>query len=150
MRVIRILLAAVLVFSSVRGFSQASDAEIIKKLNRVFLDAIVNRDTTALGNILADDFMLINPGGMKRNKADNLAGLLMQNQRVDKIDIDSVLVKMLSGEVGLIAAWTTNVITAEGKTTTLKICYQDVYMKRAGGWKAVAAHVTLLDSKEDK
>ena len=145
MRTMRILLvAAVALLSSVKGFSQTGDAEIIKKLNRGFLDAIVNRDTASLSKILADDFMLINPGGIKRNKADNLAGLLMRNQRVDKIDIDSVLVKMLSGEVGLIAAWTTNVMTAEGKTTTFKICYQDVYMKRASGWKAVAAHVTLL------
>jgi len=129
---------------SLNGYGQSDDAETIKKLNRGFLDAIVNRDTAALSKILADDFLLINPGGIEHNKADNLAGLLIPNQRVESIQIDSAHVRMLSNEVGLITAWTTNVVTANGATSKFKICYQDTYMKRKLGWQAVAAHVTLL------
>ena len=43
---------------------QNNDIETLKKLNRDFLNSIVNRDTSTLSKILADDFLLINPGGM--------------------------------------------------------------------------------------
>jgi ketosteroid isomerase-like protein len=149
-RIMALLPVIALLLCSLNSFSQSSDEETIKKLNRGFLDAIVNRDTAALSKILADDFMLINPGGIKRNKADNLAGVLTPNQKVVSVDIDSAQVRMLSGEVGLISAWTTNVISSGGITTELKISYQDVYMKRKQGWQAVAAHVTVLNSRQVK
>jgi ketosteroid isomerase-like protein len=122
---------------------QNNDIEALKKLNRNFLNSIVNRDTGTLSKILADDFILINPGGIKRNKADNLSGAMVSNQKIS-VDIDSVEVRLLSGEVGLVTAWTNNKINADNKETKFKICYQDVYMKRRNKWVAVAAHVSLL------
>ncbi|HXB30282.1 MAG TPA: hypothetical protein VNW49_10705, partial [Puia sp.] len=85
------------------------------------------------------------PGGMKRNKADNLSLVLASNQKMS-VNIDSVEVRMLSGEVGLVTAWTNNKIEADNKETVFKICYQDVYMKRRNKWVAVAAHVSALSS----
>jgi hypothetical protein len=127
-----------------RGLGQAQDIETLKKLNRNFLNAIVNRDTFTLSHILADDFMLINPGGAKRNKSDNLSSALMTNPHVVSVDIDSVEVRLLSSDVGLVSAWTTNVVEANGHTETFRISYQDVYMKRRNNWVAVAAHVASL------
>ncbi len=131
------------------SYSSAAQNDIatLKKLNRSFLDAIVNRDTASLSNILADDFILINPGGFRQDKAHNLANVILPNQQVLSVDIDSVDVRLLSINVGLVAAWTTNVINADGTKSTLKISYQDVYMKRKNKWVAVAAHVTLLEAK---
>jgi ketosteroid isomerase-like protein len=136
-------LTALLIFCTVRSSGQNPDIETLKKLNREFLNSIVNRDTATLGKILADDFILINPGGMKRNKADNLSSAMISNQKIS-VDIDSVEVRMLSGDVGLVTAWTNNKIEADNKETRFKICYQDVYMKRRNKWAAVAAHVSLL------
>jgi ketosteroid isomerase-like protein len=140
-------LSAYLVIFSLRTSGQNQDVETLKKLNRDFLNAIVNRDTTALSNILADDFILINPGGAKRNKADNLAGVLTPNLQVVSVDIDSVEVRLLSADVGLVTAWTNNKMDANKKETTFRICYQDVYVKRKNKWVAVAAHVSSLDSQ---
>jgi hypothetical protein len=139
-------LTALLIFFSIRSSGQNPDIEMLKKLNRDFLNSIVNRDTATLSKILADDFILINPGGIKRNKTDNLFSALASNQKIS-VDIDSVEVRLLSGEVGLVSAWTNNVIITEKDKTTFKICYQDVYMKRRNKWVAVAAHVSLLGTK---
>src|SRR5580704_18099810 len=109
-------LSIILISFSFQSPGQNPDIETLKKLNRDFLNAIVNRDTTTLSNILADDFMLINPGGIKRNKADNLSNALTPNQKVS-VDIDSIEVRLLSGEVGLVTAWTNNVITTEKDNT---------------------------------
>ena len=119
---------------------------MLKKLNRDWLNAIVHRDTLSLSHILADDFILINPGGAKRSKADNLASVLLPNQQVVSVDIDSEMVRMFSGEGGSITVWTTNTVDVGGVRKIFKICYQDVYMKRRNKWVAVSAHVSLLES----
>ena len=134
------------IFLSQQSSGQIQDKEMLKKLNRDWLNAIVHRDTLSLSHILADDFILINPGGAKRSKADNLASVLLPNQQVVSVDIDSEMVRMFSGEVGSITVWTTNTVDVGGVRKIFKICYQDVYMKRRNKWVAVSAHVSLLES----
>lgn len=124
-------------------YAQNADVTKIKQLNRQWLDAIVQEDSAALGRILADDFVLINPGGMRRTKADNIS-LHNPGQRVTGVDIDSQYVRMLTDDVGIITVWTTNHITQGTEKVVLKICYMDVYQKKNKLWKAVAAHVTVL------
>jgi ketosteroid isomerase-like protein len=138
-----IYLTSLLTLFTINSSGQNADIETLKKLNRDFLNSIVNRDTATLSKILADDFILINPGGIKRNKADNLSGALVSNQKIS-VDIDSIEVRLLSDNVGLVTAWTNNVIITEKDKSAFKICYQDVYMKRKNKWVAVAAHVSLI------
>jgi uncharacterized protein (TIGR02246 family) len=123
--------------------AQSADAITIKKLNRQWLDAIVHEDSASLSRILADDFVLINPGGMRRTKADNIP-MHIPGQQITNIVIDSQDLRFLTNEVGVITVWTTNYITQGAEKTVLKICYMDIYQKRKGQWRAVAAHVTLL------
>jgi hypothetical protein len=68
----------------------------------------------------------------------------LDKQETVSIRIDSVEVKLLTADVGLITAYTTFVLKIEDKDVTGKNCYQDVYVKRKGKWLAVAAHVTLI------
>ena len=131
--------------ASINSTAQNNDVQTLTKLNRQFLDALVNKDSVSLGKILASDFQLINPGGMKRSRSDNMAMAAAPGQRVNSIVIDSISVRMLTNDVGLVSAWTTNSITSEGKEITLKISYQDVYQKRKNRWYAVSAHVTVLN-----
>jgi uncharacterized protein (TIGR02246 family) len=123
--------------------AQTEDVTMIKQLNRQWLDAIVREDSAALARILADDFVLINPGGTRRTKENNIS-LHNPGQRVTRIDIDSQDVRMLTDEVGIITVWTTNYITQVTEKVVLKICYMDIYQKRKSQWKAVAGHVSLL------
>jgi len=140
----RILLFAFsLALPTLLVYAQNADVTIIKKLNRQWLDAIVQEDSAALGRILADDFVLINPGGIRRTKADNIS-LHTSGQQVTRVDIDSENVRLLTDDVGIITVWTTNYITQGTQKVVLKICYMDIYQKRKGQWKAVAGHVTLL------
>jgi uncharacterized protein (TIGR02246 family) len=123
--------------------AQNPDAEVIKNLNRQWLDAIVQEDSISLSHILADDFILINPSGMRRTKADNIS-LHNAGQQVTRVDIDSQDLRFLTDEVGIITVWTTNYISQGKEKMLFKICYMDIYQKRKGQWKAVAGHVTLL------
>jgi ketosteroid isomerase-like protein len=123
---------------------QTSNKEIIHRLNQQFLNAPVQKDSAALANILADDFILINPDGKRRTKAANLANLHTPGQSVTSINIDSEELRLFSDKFGIITVWTTNHILSGKESIILKICYMDIYQKRNRKWKAVAAHVTLL------
>lgn len=133
-----------LTVTSLACCAQNRDSDIIKQLNQQFLNALVLRDSAVLANILADDFILINPAGKRRTKADNLANLRVPGQSVTGINIDSEDLRLLSDNLGIITVWTTNHISSGNETLTIKICYMDIYQKRNEKWKAVAAHVSLL------
>jgi uncharacterized protein (TIGR02246 family) len=138
-----LLFAFILAGPSQLVYAQNADVTMIKQLNRQWLDAIVQEDSAALGRILADNFVLINPGGMRRTKTDNIS-LHNPGQQVTRVDIDSQNVRMLTDDVGIITVWTTNYITQGTEKVVLKICYMDIYQKRKSQWNAVAGHVTLL------
>jgi len=140
----RLIAVMLLLCCALQGYSQQSDTTIIKALNSRWLNAIVNRDTAALSSVLADDFILVNPGGNKQTKADNLANVLSPGTKVTSVNVDKVEVRMLNETVGILSAWTTFIIDTDGKKITGHNCYQDVYVKRTNGWRAVSAHVTLL------
>ena len=125
-------------------FAQNKDAETLKKLNADWIASYVTRDTAKMSAIFGNDLVLINPSGKKYHKKDILKGVMNPAQKFLSTHVDSVDVRLF-GNIGIINAKTSATVKAEGKTTTSKVCYMDVYEKRKGRWCAVAAHVTLLD-----
>lgn len=127
------------------AFSQNKDVEALTKLNTDWLASYSTKDTATLEKIFADDFVLISPIGSKMTKNDILTNV--GRQETVSIKVDSIDVRLLAKDVGLITAYTTFVLKVEGKEVTGRNCYQDVYVKRKNKWQAVAAHVTLLNAK---
>jgi len=126
-------------------FSQSKDIEIITGLNSDWLNSYVKKDKATLDRIFADDFILISPKGIKMTKKDVIDNL--DKQETLSVSIDSLDVKMLTDEVGVVTAYATFVLKVDGKEVSGQNCYQDIYVKRRGKWLAVNAHVTLLSFK---
>lgn len=126
-------------------FAQSKDIEIISNLNKDWLASYVSKDTATLNRIFAPDFVLISPTGSKMTKQSIINNL--SKQETVSVTIDSVDVKLLTADVGVVTAYTTFVLKIDGKETTGQNCYQDVYVKRKRKWVAVTAHVTLLNLK---
>jgi uncharacterized protein (TIGR02246 family) len=140
----KILSTLIMNFIYLAAIAQNGETAIIKKLNQEFLNAIIRKDSASLAEILADDFVLINSSGNRRTKADNLASLHVPGQQITGVTIDSEDLRMLTDNVGTITVWTTNHVTTGTQKITFAICYMDIYQKRNGKWKAVAAHVTSI------
>ena len=70
--------------------------------------------------------------------------VISPNVNVSAVHIDSVKVRLITPDVGILTAWTSFSMKADGNTSAVKNCYQDVYMKRNNKWVAVSANVTLL------
>jgi uncharacterized protein (TIGR02246 family) len=141
----RILIAILFALILQNAFSQKNDIEKLTKLNQDWIKLSIKKDTAAFAKIFADDFVLISPNGAKRTKWEVVKNIL--NQDIRSQSIDSIDVRLLTNDVGLITCYTTFVLISEDKDVTGKNCYQDVYIKRKGRWFALAAHVTLLNIK---
>ena len=63
---------------------------------------------------------------------------IYSGEKISSVKIDSIDVRILTSNVGLITAYTTFVLKADGKEITGRNCYQDVYLKRNKKWMAVA------------
>jgi uncharacterized protein (TIGR02246 family) len=138
---IKIIIASLLlVFIFQHGFSQNADIEQITKLNKDWGELTLKKDTAGFSKIIADDFLMITGNGSKRTKSQVVNNILHQD--INAIHIDSMDVRLLTPEVGLVTCYQTFVFKADGKETTGRNCYQDVYIKRKGRWWTIAAHVT--------
>lgn len=138
MRILILMLIAVALYEN----PDDKDVKVIQRLNEEWLQAYVTKDSKVLDRIFAHDFVLINHKGQKTTKQQNLDNL--KRQEVSSVHIDSVEVKLATREVRILTAYTTFTFLSDGKPSTGKNCYQDVYVKRKGQWQAVSAHVTLL------
>ncbi len=141
----RIFISLLLALTLQNAFSQNNDIEKLTKLNQDWLNLSLKKDTAAFAKIFAEDFVLISPNGAKRTKWDVVKNILYQD--IKSINIDSIDVRLLTNDIGLITCYTTFVLIIDGKDVTGKNCYQDVYIKRKGRWFAIAAHVTLFNMK---
>lgn len=139
----RLLTGTLLVFIFNTAFAQSKDIEAIKSLNEAWLKTYPTRDSITLSKILADDFILVNPRGIRMTKKEVLLGLNSPEVETISVHIDSVGVRIF-GDIGLITCKTTFILKMNNKESTGKNCYSDLYAKRNGKWSAVAAHVTLL------
>jgi len=125
--------------------AQNKDIQELTKLNHDWLQSYSTKDSATLNKIFAEDFVLISPNGTKMKKTDIINNLY--KQETVSVNIDSIDVRLLTENTGLITAYITFILKDNGKDVIGKNCYQDVYIKRKGKWMAVAAHVTLLNMK---
>lgn len=138
----RYLITALVLLTTITLQGQSSDADSLKALNALFIHGSMTRDTAKLSRIFADDFILINPSGQRRNKQEVLNGFITSPHFLS-CEVDTVEIR-LYGTIGLVLARAVFTTEDNGKQTTGKTNYLDVYEKRRGRWVAIAAHVTYL------
>ena len=123
--------------TALRTDAAQSDRAALLALNRDYIDAVQNGDVRRFEEILAEDFLCSNPDGSVVDRA----GFLKQTARpvaVSGLTAHDVVVRIM-GDVALIHARTTYA-RADGTGGAGR--YTDVWARRDGPWRAVAAHVT--------
>ena len=114
------------------------DAQRLLTLEQRWLTAGMQRDLPALREILADDFVDVSYQGQLRDKADHLSSTLAPSK--SRQTLEELKVR-LYGDTGIVNGLDV-VVTADG-STTYKVRFTDVFVKRAGRWQAVSAQETL-------
>ncbi|MGD0616674.1 MAG: nuclear transport factor 2 family protein [Bryobacteraceae bacterium] len=120
-----------------------TSAEVLKQMENDWSDAQKNRDADKLGAILADDWTVIHSDGKMSDKAKTLAELKSPNDSLDSIEMGPMKVRFF-GSVAVVTGSDTEKSKANGKDTSGKYVWMDVFAKRSGEWKAVASESTRV------
>jgi ketosteroid isomerase-like protein len=124
--------------------AQSPDVAALEALNAEWLNAYKTHDRAALERILADDFEAVYPGGRIMKKADLVKAAVNPARVVETIAWEDLKI-MVFGDVAVVRARSRmSGKTAEGSFTGSND-YADVYVRRAGAWRAISAHVVKLE-----
>jgi len=119
------------------------DEDEIRRVEIEWGDAFEQRDFAALDRIMADEYILTDPLGNVRDKAESLAALktnevLFESSKSDNVDV------RINGDTAVVTGRSTFRGRYRGWSMTGKYQYTDVLVKRNGSWRAVGSHITAL------
>jgi hypothetical protein len=105
--------------------------------------ALMSADTTALSQMIAEEFVEISRLGQLRHKADNMREIATGDLKLTSVHYDSLAVRIY-GDVAVLRGIADNVGTYRGFPFTGKIRYMRVFVRRDGRWQAVAMEQTSM------
>jgi uncharacterized protein (TIGR02246 family) len=145
------LIGAVLMVSSCIGLAFAqtqtppakgpSVAETVKQLEHDWADAAKAGDADKVNQILADDWIGVGFDGSKETKQNHLADMKSGKFKLESFEFGSMDVKVL-GSVAVVQGTNTEKSTADGKDSSGKYAWMDVFVKRDGKWVIVRSQST--------
>lgn len=147
------LVGAVLLVSACVGlaFAQAqtppakgpSVAEAVKQLEHDWVDATKAGDTDKLGQILADDWAAIGYDGSKQTKQSYMADWKSGKSKLESFEFGPMDVKVM-GSIAVVQGSDTEKSTTNGKDSSGKYAWMDVFAKRDGKWVAVRSQTAMV------
>jgi ketosteroid isomerase-like protein len=120
--------------------------EELLKLEKVFAEAIVKNDPEAIGRLVADDWIIIDPDG----------GIVDQKRFFEVIKSGALTHEMMESEDFRVRVYgdssvVTGVTRTKGKFMGQEFSTQeratDVFVKRDGRWQCVLTHLTRFSKK---
>lgn len=121
----------------------ADDVQQITAIEHGTHDAFVRGDTETLAEVLADDFIFVDPQGRVSTKADWLADISTGALTFDSIHMGELQVRIY-GDAGV----TIGRVGMKGRSPEGKFdehyCYTAVYVKRDGRWRVVAEQANVV------
>lgn len=122
---------------------QSGVAAHLKQLETDWVQAMKDGNVAILNEILADDWVGINQDGSKGTKQEYVNGVKSGNEKIESFEIGPMDVKVL-GTVAVVQGSDTEKSTYDGKDSSGKYMWTDVYAKRRGKWQAVRSHISKV------
>lgn len=119
-----------------------SVGDTIKQLVHDWCDAMVVVDLDKLGQIVADDWVDGYPG-KSSTKDSFLAAVKSGQHKLEGCEFAPMDVKVL-GNVAVIQGSVTERRIADGNTSTVRVAFMDVFVKRGDRWMVVRSHAKKL------
>lgn len=105
--------------------------------------AFERKDLATLDRLMADEYILTDPLGNVRTKAESLAAIQTNEVNFESSESDDVKVR-ISGDTAVVTGRSTFRGRYKGWSMSGRYQYTDVLVKRHGTWKAVGSHITAL------
>jgi ketosteroid isomerase-like protein len=120
-----------------------SVAQAIKQLEHDWVDAAKAADTDKLGQIIGDDWTGIGYDGSKETKQSYLADWKSGKSKLESFEFGPMDVKVM-GSVAVVQGSDTEKSTTNGKDSSGKFAWMDVFAKRDGKWVAVRSQSAMV------
>jgi ketosteroid isomerase-like protein len=120
-----------------------SVSEAVRQLEHDWVDAMKAADIDKLGQVLADDWTGIGFGGSKATKMSYLADVKSGAMKLESFEFGPMDVKVM-GSVAIVQGSDTEKSTTNGKDTSGKWVWTDVFAKRDGKWQVVRSQTAMV------
>jgi ketosteroid isomerase-like protein len=120
-----------------------SVSQAVQQLEHDWTDANKAADTDKLGAILADDWVGLGFGGEKSTKQSYLEAVKSGKLALQSFEFGPMNVKVL-GNVAVVQGSDTEKSMSNGKDSSGKYAWMDVFVKRDGKWVAVRSQTAMV------
>jgi len=120
-----------------------STEDEVRQIESEWGEAFEQRDVATLDRLMADDYVLTDPLGNVRTKAESLAAIETNRLRFESSESDNVNVHV-NGDTAVVTGRSTFRGRYKGWPMAGRYQYTDVLVKRSDSWKAVSSHITAL------
>jgi ketosteroid isomerase-like protein len=120
-----------------------SPAAAIKQLEHDWTDAEKTGDADKLNQVLADDWSALGPDGAKITKASFVESYKSGKSKLESFDFGAMDVKVL-GNVAVVQGSDTEKSVTDGKDSSGKYVWTDVFAKRDGKWVVVRSQISKV------
>ncbi len=139
-----LLLAVVPILWAALAF--ADDLEEIRRLGDESTVATWTGDADWFEKNLADDYVLITPGGTLRSKADMIRELATTGMKMEPFEPREVQIR-LYGDAAIVTGRMLQRYLLGGVRYASDLRYTSVYAKRKGKWLLVSGHLSYVAQK---
>ena len=115
----------------------------VKQIEYEWGVAFEQRDFTTLDRLMADEYILTDPLGHVRSKAETLAALAANEVQFESTSSDDVNVR-IHGDTAVVTGRSTFRGCYKGWSMAGQYQYTDVLVRRDGTWQAISSHITAL------
>jgi ketosteroid isomerase-like protein len=123
--------------------SNSSAEQELRQIENAWVAAVKSKDAAKLGGILADSWVGLGWDGKITDKPTNLAELKSPGNSLASFEMGVITVR-LYGNTAIVTGSDTEKSTEDGKDTSGKYIWTDVFVKQNGQWKAVASQSTKV------
>jgi len=120
-----------------------SVADAVKQLEHDWTDAMKAGDTEKLSQILADDWTGLGNDGKKSTKQSYVADVKSGKSKLESFEFGPMDVKVL-GQVAVVQGSDTEKSMTDGKDSSGKWVWMDVFAKRGDKWVAVRSQTAMV------
>lgn len=116
------------------------------KLEQVFAEAILKNDVEALGRVVTDDWVIIDPNGEIIDRTRFFEVIKSGALTHDRMESEDFRVRIY-GDSAVVTGITSTKGKFMGQEFSTRERATDVFVKRDGSWRCVLTHLTRFPKK---
>ena len=121
----------------------ASVEQTLMQMEKDWTQAGLKKDVSAFDKIVADDWVALDFQGKTVTKAQAIADMKSGSSSEQSVDLGEMKVRVF-GNTAVVTGSDTEKSTYQGKDSSGKYVWMDVFVNRNGKWQAVASESTKV------